>query len=137
MGASIITDRQAIIALRLMFGDVSKDVHGCGIRLMTALNMLATDISSTGTNVVAQTVEGPEAGKTMYNPVVAIVGGIPTVTWDMVTFTFTGALLGAPTIIGYQIMWYNDLLAEGMLDFPCTPITGTVLRLIPRLRLPN
>jgi len=72
------------------------------------------------------------AGATVSDP------AIPQVAWAQQVFTFTGAIQGAGTIYGYQILRGTTLITQELLAVPFTPANnGDHIDITPIIQLGN
>ena len=129
-----------------------KLIDAGGVRMLTVMFggtsefecVLFTDTLAVTDNGVAvnhtEAFGGGYASKTLTGtPVVALVGGIPTVTFPQVTFEFTGPLTTNLDIRGYEVVEISSgiTIFEEVFANAVRPIAGDLLPIIPRCQLGN
>lgn len=130
-----VTDVGGQNMLNILFGVIAKPT-AFSVQLFTdALAPGDADINTTHTPASG----GGYVDKSLANnATVGLNGGIPEAVWGSVTWTFTGALDGAVSIKGYQILNGSTLLWEETLGTPFTPANnGDQLTLTPKFQMGN
>jgi hypothetical protein len=118
MAGFVQTDDGGIEMLTVFFQSI-----GFTVELFTDVNELLdsdggeTRTLATGGGYVEKDLDAEIAD-------IALVGGIPTITWNDITWTFTGPLTGNPAIRGYMIMRNATVIAEELFPAPFTPVNN-------------